>query len=161
MKTLLIMRHGKSSWKQKNLPDLDRSLHRRGEKDSRKTGRYLKKKDLVPDLILSSPAVRAKQTADIVAEESHYKKEIQFVDRLYMAEAVQIIETLNQLPNNLETVLLIGHNPGLEYTVQLLSRTIVTLPTAALVTLKVPIDRWADIKEDTECELVKTWFAKD
>ena len=161
MKTLLLMRHAKSSWKQKDLPDMERLLNKRGEKDAPKMGRQLKKKDMCPDMILCSPAVRARLTAEAVAKECHFKKEIQYVDQLYMAEAAQILEVVTHLPDDLKTVLLIGHNPGMEYTVQLLARKIVALPTASIAYLHIPIDHWADLKEDTECKLVKTWGPKD
>ncbi len=161
MKTLLLMRHAKSSWKQKDLPDMERPLNHRGEKDAPKMGHQLKKKELCPDLILSSPAVRARLTAEAVAKECRYKKAIQFEDRLYMAEAAQILEVLNRLPDDLGTVLVIGHNPGLEYTLQLLSRKIVALPTASIAYLNVPVDHWAELKEDTHCKLEKTWSPKD
>ena len=75
MKTLLLMRHAKSSWKQKDLPDIERPLSSRGEKDAPMMGRMLKKKELIPDLIISSPAVRARQTVEEVAK----KKELNMV----------------------------------------------------------------------------------
>ena len=161
MKTLLLMRHAKSSWKQKDLPDMERTLNHRGEKDAPRMGHHLKKKDICPDLILSSPAVRAKLTAEAVAKECHYKKEIQYAEHLYMAEAEQILDVVHQLPDDMETVLLIGHNPGMEYTVQLLAHKIVALPTASIAYLRVPVEHWADLKDDTQCELVKTWNPKD
>jgi phosphohistidine phosphatase len=165
MKTLLLMRHAKSSWKHKDLLDIDRPLNHRGEKDAPKMGTLLKKKEICPDEILSSPAVRARLTAEAVvkaiAKKCDFDKEIQFIDQLYMAEAVQIIDTLNGLADEVETVLLVGHNPGLEYTVQLLSKQIISMPTASIAYLKVPVDRWADLQDDTECELVKRWEPKD
>jgi phosphohistidine phosphatase len=161
MKTLLIMRHAKSSWKHKDQPDLERPLNHRGEKDAPRMGRQLKKKELLPDLIVSSPAVRARLTAEGVADKCGYEKQIQFVEPLYMAEATQILTTLNEIPDEVNTLLLIGHNPGLEYTVQLLSHEIVSLPTAAIAYLKVPVERWQDLNEKTECKLVKKWEPKD
>ena len=161
MKTLLLMRHAKSSWKQKDLPDMERPLNHRGEKDAPKMGHLLKKKDMCPDLILSSPATRARLTAEAVAKECHYKKAIQFEDQLYMAEATQIVEVINRLPYDLGTVLLVGHNPGLEYTQQLLARKIVALPTASIAYVEVPLDHWAELKEDTRCKLEKSWSPKE
>lgn len=161
MKTLLIMRHAKSSWKEKKLTDIERPLKHRGEKDAEAMGQLLKKKGIVPDQIVSSPAIRARMTAEAVAKKSGYAKEIHYVDRLFMAEASQILEVLNNLAEPNETVLLVGHNPGLEYTVQLLSREIVPLPTATIAYLKVPVDLWKNLTSETECKLVKVWDPKE
>lgn len=76
IKTLLILRHGKSSWKLPELADHDRPLNKRGKRDAPKIGNLLKEKDLVPDLIISSNAVRAEKTAKIVAKASKYKGKV-------------------------------------------------------------------------------------
>lgn len=161
MKTLFLMRHAKSSWKQKNLADIERPLSGRGEKDAPTMGHLLKKKEIIPDLILSSPAVRARMTAEEVSKKSHYKKDVLFVDKLYMAEAPDIIETICTLPDDLETVLLIGHNPGLEYTLQLLTGKIESLPTASIACISLPIEHWSELNNDTKCELVKVWHPRE
>jgi len=155
------MRHAKSSWKQKDLPDIERPLSSRGEKDAPMMGRMLKKKELIPDLIISSPAVRARQTVEEVAKKSHYKKDILFIDKLYMAEAPEIINAINCLPDEANLVLLIGHNPGLEYVLQLLTGKIISLPTATIANLSLPIDHWAELNGDTRAELLKVWRPKD
>jgi phosphohistidine phosphatase len=160
MKKLLLMRHAKSSWKQKNLADIERPLNARGEKDAPVMGRLLRKKDILPDLIISSPAVRARLTAEEVGKKSHYPKDILFVDKLYMAEAPDILDTISTLPDDLETVLLIGHNPGLEYTLQLLTGKIESLSTANIAYVKLPIDHWAELNSETHCDLVKVWRPK-
>ena len=130
MKKLLLMRHAKSSWKKKNLADIERPLSQRGEKDAPAMGRLLRKKELVPDLIMASPAARARQTAQAVAEKSHYQKEILFIDKLYMAEAPEVLGALASIPDEVNSVLLVGHNPGLEYVLQVLTGKIESLPTA-------------------------------
>ncbi|HVN54372.1 MAG TPA: histidine phosphatase family protein [Anaerolineaceae bacterium] len=165
MKTLLIMRHAKSSWKDKDLPDIDRPLNPRGEKEAARMGNLLRKKRICPNRILSSPALRARVTAEAVVkaikEQCDFNREVECVDQLYMAEAPQILDALNRLPDEVEAVLLVGHNPGLEFTVQMLSRQLITMPTAAIAYLRVPIAHWSELQEDTECELVKRWNPKD
>lgn len=151
------MRHAKSSWKQKNLPDIERQLNPRGEKDAPEMGRLLRKKELVPDLIVSSPAVRARLTAEKVAEKCHYDKEIQYVDSLYMAEAPEIIKVLKEVPEDVNRVLFIGHNPGLEYMLQLVTGKIQSLPTSSIARISLPIDRWSEMTEETHGELEKVW----
>jgi phosphohistidine phosphatase len=83
MKTLLLMRHAKSSWKEKNLPDHDRSLKKRGKKNAIQVGELLKTKGLVPQKIFCSTAERASKTAAIVAKECGYHEEIEYRDDLY------------------------------------------------------------------------------
>ncbi len=161
MKTLLLMRHAKSSWKQKNVPDIERPLNSRGEKDAPAMGRLLRKKKMVPDIILSSPAVRARLTAEAVGKKSHYEKDILVIDKLYMAEAPEIFSTLNALPEEVEKVLLIGHNPGMEYMLQQLTGKIQSLSTSSIVNISLPIDHWSDLNGDTQCELVKVWQPKE
>jgi phosphohistidine phosphatase len=85
IKTLLILRHGKSSWKLPELADHDRPLNKRGKRDAPKIGNLLKEKDLVPELIISSNAVRADKTAKIVAKASKYKGKVTLLDSLYAA----------------------------------------------------------------------------
>ena len=155
------MRHAKSSWKQKDLPDIERPLNSRGEKDAPAMGRLLRKKEMVPDIILSSPAVRARLTAEAVGKKSHYEKEILVIDKLYMAEAPEIFSALNDLPDDIQKCLLIGHNPGLEYTLQLLTGKIQSLSTSTIVNISLPIEVWAELNGDTQGEVVKVWRPKD
>ena len=116
MKTLLILRHAKSSWKHPELSDHDRPLNKRGKHDAPLMGRLLKEKELVPDLIISSTAVRAKDTALVVGEVVGYTKKISFLSSLYSASPDAYIQAINDIAgdNNYSTILVVGHNPGLE-----------------------------------------------
>ena len=98
MKTLILMRHAKSSWKFPELSDKDRPLTKRGEHDAPRMGKLLKKEEIFPESILSSTAVRAAATAEAVAQKLDYKEEITYLDSLYMAEPSAIIEALQTLP---------------------------------------------------------------
>jgi phosphohistidine phosphatase len=161
MKTLLLMRHAKSSWKHKKLQDIERPLNARGEKEAPEMGRLLLKKDILPDLIVSSPALRARTTAELVAKKCHYEKDILYIEKLYMAETPEILNNLVTLSDEVNQVLLIGHNPGLEYTLQLLTGKVESLPTATIVKIILPIEHWSDINTETRGELVKVWRPKD
>jgi len=108
MKTLLIMRHAKSSWKEQELPDHDRPLKKRGRKDIINMAKILKKKALIPELILSSSAVRAKDTATLMAEKLNYKGEVELVDDLYMAEPETYIQKIATVPDKVEKLLVVG-----------------------------------------------------
>ncbi len=161
MKTLLLMRHAKSSWKEKDIPDHERPLNKRGRHDAPLMGELLIDRELVPQYILSSSALRARQTAEGLAKEAGFQGEINFQDRLYMAEAEEYLNVLRELPDNLERVMVVGHNPGLETLLQLLSGRIESLSTAVLAHLVLPIDRWANLNGETEGEMVEIWRPKD
>jgi phosphohistidine phosphatase len=98
MKTLLILRHAKSSWKEQDLPDHDRLLNKRGKNDAPRMGKLLKDEDLIPDLIMSSIAVRAKKTTEFVAKGCKYKGKIVLNHSLYGAEPAAYLKILEGLP---------------------------------------------------------------
>jgi phosphohistidine phosphatase len=161
MKTLLLMRHAKSSWKHPELSDRDRPLNKRGEKDAPKMGKLLKHEELIPQRIISSTAERAAKTAEAVAEKVDYKEEIFYLDTLYLAEPSVIIEQLHEIPDDIKRVLVVGHNPGLEGLVQILSRKVVSLSTATIAYFKLPIESWKELSTSTEGNLKELWEPKD
>ena len=115
MKTLLLLRHAKSSWKQPEVHDHDRPLNKRGKKEAPKVGRYLKENDLVPDMILSSTARRAQDTARAVAEECGFEKPVDLHQDLYLSDTACYLDILRCLPDDdAKRVLVVGHNPDLE-----------------------------------------------
>src|SRR5271157_4582531 len=115
MKTLFLIRHAKSSWDDTALPDKDRPLGDRGRRDAPKMGKRLAKRDVKPDLILSSPARRALKTAEIIAKKLDYKLgRILVVDCMYPGGADSLLRVINELDDGLQCVMLFGHNPGLE-----------------------------------------------
>lgn len=166
MKTLLILRHAKSSWKDDALPDHDRPLNKRGKTDAPRMGKLLRDEDLVPDLILSSDARRARSTAELVAEESHYDGEITFLRDLYAAEAEAYLNALARLGDEAACVLIVGHNPGLEELLQDLTGEYQPLPTAALAQVTLPMKHWSELVADSQTagsqgKLVNLWRPKD
>ena len=161
MKTIILMRHGKSSWKDSSLEDHERPLKKRGRRDTALMSSLIQKHKLVPDLILSSTAVRARQTAEIVVEELKFEGKLHFLDELYMAEPSVIIKTLKDLKDKHERVLVIGHNPGMEGVMQILDGKVDSLPTAAVACLELDIKSWQDVKADGEAKLVKLWLPRE
>jgi phosphohistidine phosphatase len=132
MKTLFLMRHAKSSWKHP-LPDEDRPLADRGERDAPRMGKRLAKRTRTPDLILSSPARRALATARIVAKKLGYEPKGIVVDaRLYPSSARQLLDVVRGLDDRLKRVMLFGHNPGFANFARRLSNEIERMPTAAV-----------------------------
>ncbi len=157
MKTLLLMRHAKSSWKDSKLVDHERPLKKRGQKDAINIARVIKKKKLVPGLIMSSSAVRAVETARLVIEKLAFSGEFIVQDVLYMAEPATYIEKINLIPDSIDPLLVVGHNPGLESLVQILGDKIDSMPTGALAVIALPIQSWSDLTLETEGELSKLW----
>jgi phosphohistidine phosphatase len=121
MKKIFLMRHAKSSWKDSNIPDHDRPLKKKGEKDAKAMGKMLKGKKLSPDVILCSSAERAKQTAALFKDAISFDGKIEFDDKLYMAEVSDLITAIKKAPKKAKSVMVIGHNPGLEALLQTLT----------------------------------------
>ena len=161
MKTLLLLRHAKSSWDEPDLPDHDRPLTERGKRDARRVGTLLQERDLVPDLIVSSTAKRALKTALKVARACGIDEEIQTTGRLYEAYPTQFLEVLRELEDRFATVLLVAHNPGLEGLVWHLTGQRESLPTAALAQVALTLDRWQDLQVPPGGQLVQVWRPKE
>jgi phosphohistidine phosphatase len=157
MKTLLLLRHAKSSWKQPELNDHDRPLNKRGKKEAPKVGKYLKANDLVPDMILSSTARRAHETAQAVAEESGFENEIELNQDLYMSEPACYLDILQRLPDSAKRVLVVGHNPDLDELLTLLTDVNEHMTTAALAQIDLPISSWNELNEATDGRLQNLW----
>src|SRR5438094_9352940 len=138
MKTLFLIRHAKSSWDDTALPDKDRPLNDRGKRDAPKMGKRLAKRDVKPDLILSSPAKRALTTAEIIAKKLDYKlKDIVVDDRLYAGAVNDLLNVVHKLGDKLERVMLFGHNPELTEFAHRFSSEITHMPTCAVAEVHV------------------------
>ena len=161
MKTLFLMRHAKSSWKDDSLADHERPLKKRGKKDIKLIAKVIKKNDLKPDLIITSSAVRAKETAELLAEAIGFKGKIVVSDNLYMGEPSDYMEILTDIKEKFGSVLIVGHNPGLEAYLQIIDGEIEALPTAGLGYLMLAVDEWEDITLETMGDLVGFWKPKD
>jgi phosphohistidine phosphatase len=160
MKALLVMRHAKSSWKNPSLDDHDRPLKKRGRRAAPRMGGLLLSENLVPDGVLCSTAVRAVETAQLVIGACGYRGRVNALRELYLAVPEVYIDALREHSGSAERVLLVGHNPGLEQLVEGLSGRAVELPTAALVSLRLPIDNWGATRLDGRGELVQSWTPK-
>jgi phosphohistidine phosphatase len=146
MKTLFLIRHAKSSWDDTALPDKDRPLGDRGRRDAPKMGKQLAKRDVKPDLILSSPARRALTTAEIIAKKLNYKrKDIVVDDRLYAAAVHGLLNVIHGLGDKLERVVLFGHNPELAELAHRLSGEITHMPTCAVAEFTFNAKSWSKI----------------
>jgi len=161
MKTLLVMRHAKSSWKDAVLPDEQRPLNKRGRANAPRMGRLLREENLVPQTILSSTAVRAQQTALAVAEACGFAGEIQFEASLYGAPTETYLACLRDLPAEPEVVLAVGHNPGVEALLAELAGEDEHLPTGSIALIELELARWADLTAETAGRLQTIWRPRE
>jgi phosphohistidine phosphatase len=161
MKTLLILRHAKSNWSNLALADIDRPLNKRGKRDAPRIGALLREEDLVPDLIISSPALRARKTAKAVSKYSGYEGEIEIQRDFYPGDPDSFIEAFYSIPDQIDRALIVAHNPGLEELLYVLTGESARMPTSALAQVALPVDRWLDLDDDTEGKLINLWRVKE
>ena len=160
MKTLLILRHAKSSWDDSALDDHERPLNARGEKDAPRIARFVHNERPAPELILSSDAVRAQVTAEAVAGVTG--GQLLLDPRLYHASPADILSVVQSVvQNDPATVMIVGHNPGLEELMAQLTGEWEHLPTAALAQIELPIDQWSDLDTATRGTLIGVWRPKE
>ncbi|MFI6032522.1 SixA phosphatase family protein [Amycolatopsis magusensis] len=142
---LIVMRHAKSAWPD-GIADFDRPLNERGLRDAPAAGRWIRENGPAPQVVVSSPAVRARTTCDLVTTELPAQPELRHEDRLYGEPAETLVEVLRELPD-VETVMLVGHNPVLEDLVALLTGVTVEMKTSTIAVLTG--DRpWAEAGEN-------------
>ncbi len=144
-KTLLIIRHAKSSWDWETLNDFDRPLNERGKKDAPVMAQRLKNKNILIDAFVSSPAKRARKTAEYFADTYHRKKEdILLVSKLYHAPPSVFFEVVNELNDAFNTVAVFSHNPGITAFVNQLTDEvrIDNMPTCGVFAVKIEGVSW-------------------
>ena len=161
MKTLLLMRHAKSSWKEGEIADIDRPLNKRGKRDAPRMGRLLREEDLLPDGIYCSPALRTRMTAESVSDQSGFMGEIIYKDELYGADPETYLTLARGLPEELGSVLFIGHNPDLEELLEQLTGDWHHLPTGSLAYLALPVQLWQDIPVEPKAKLIYLWQPRE
>src|SRR5262245_28678735 len=136
MKTLYLMRHAKSSWDDANLSDFDRPLNDRGLRTAPFMGELMRTKALEPAVILSSPAERAKQTAQMAMDAARLSCELRFDDRIYEASPHSLAQVASEIDDADSSAMLIGHNPGMEGFIRFLTGKLEPMPTAAIAVIK-------------------------
>ena len=159
-RTVILLRHGKSSWSDSTLADIDRPLAPRGERAVRKLAKYMRRKRIRPALVLCSPALRARETLEAVEASLGKRCVVEVVPQLYAASEQELLERLQALPEPVSSVMLVGHNPGLQNLALVLASRGPYLPqleekfpTGALATLVVRSASWSALRPG-EAELV-------
>ena len=145
MKRIYLLRHAKSDWGDPDVADFDRPLNDRGLRTAPLVGRLISERQMVPDLIVSSPARRALATAELVRQNLTGDPEIRPNERVYEASPQTLLQVAAGLDDAIGSAMLVGHNPGIEGFVRLLTGRNEGMPTAALAVIDLAVDRWAQI----------------
>jgi len=161
MKQLLIMRHAKSDQHVAGLGDHDRPLNARRERDAPRMGERLREMGVQPDAVISSTAVRALRTAQLFAESNGYSGALRADSRLYLADVPSYLEVLRELPREIDTLLLVSHNPGSEELLYWLTGVEREMPTAAIALVEGNLEAAIDGTAHPACRLIRYWCPKD
>lgn len=154
MKTVILMRHAKSSWRDRALDDLDRPLKKRGREAAPRMARWLDEQGLRPDRVLCSPARRTRETIELMRAADPSVPEPEIVPGLYEAAPAALLGELRRLPEDCDSVLMVGHQPGLGELLRLLTggvasarlnRAFEKFPTAAVAVLEAEIAAWSGL----------------
>ena len=145
MKTLFLMRHAKSDWSDSAQSDFDRPLNKRGHSDAPRLATLLSSGGGLTDFVLSSPANRARQTAELVIESGQLEVALGFDERLYLADSSTLSQVVRSADEGCQSGLVIAHNPGMEDWLADLSGCELRFPTAALACVQLDVGRWADV----------------
>lgn len=159
MKRLTLLRHAKSDWDDPVARDFDRPLNRRGEKAAVLIGQFARTRKMQFDMLVASPAVRVKQTLDHFLEAFGGSIDPHWDRRIYLASAPTLMDVIRELPENVDSVIMAGHNPGLEELIlelvpddgasPLREDVEVKFPTASLAVLDLAVEQWSEVRPDS------------
>lgn len=154
VKTLYLLRHAKSSWKDAAIDDADRPLSKRGRRAAKAMGEHLLRSEIAPAQVLCSPSRRTRETLERLQRALPDALPVRYEQAIYLAEAPALLRRLSRLSDSLASVMIIGHNPGLEMLARMLvcggdedarGRLARKFPTCALATLAAGIESWHDL----------------
>jgi phosphohistidine phosphatase len=159
VKRLITFRHAKSGWEQTATRDFDRALNDKGRRAAIVMGRYMRDADMTFERVIASPAVRVVETLDAMFEGYGARGSVEWERRLYLASGAGLLEAVQDVPDEIGTVMLAAHNPGIEELVLMLSTDAgeeeiaargsveEKYPTASVAELVFAVDHWADVDE--------------
>jgi len=145
MKTLCIIRHSKSSWKDIALDDFDRPLTQKGREDALIMAGKLAELNISPNIIISSPSKRTESTVDIMVTQLRYDKEIIYNRKIYDSNMMNLKNIIKNLNDNIETAFLFGHNPGLNMLAEDLCGFLKNIATTGIVIINFDCDKWDEV----------------
>ena len=154
MRALMLLRHAKSDWSENSIDDFARPLAKRGQSAAKKMGAWMKRHNIIPEHLVCSSAARARETVKILCDEFEMPlTRVSYEDRLYLADVDSLLNVLRDCPQQAKSIMLIGHNPGLEdLLIFLCGEDVPTsangklLPTASLAQISLP-DKWESLKK--------------
>ncbi len=161
MRTLMIMRHGKSKWPDDGRPDSDRPLAKRGKRDALRMGKILQERDCVPDIVATSPAKRARVTAKRLVRAWEPRVPRVVLPDLYDRGLGGCLSAIQSLPEKAYCALIIGHNPAFETLVRQLTGEWVMLKTAVVACVDLPVDSWDAVDVTTHGTLQAVFEPND
>jgi phosphohistidine phosphatase len=159
MKELLVFRHAKSVDASEAPSDHERDLRPKGEKSASAMGALLAERKLVPELVLSSDALRARRTADLCAEQLPSRVDVLALGGLYDCTPRDYLELIQRQPDVVSRLMVVGHNPTLEELVEVLTGSHIDLKTGAVARIALSITSWREIAEDPQGELAEVLTA--
>ncbi|HEU4388798.1 MAG TPA: histidine phosphatase family protein [Blastocatellia bacterium] len=142
MKTLLLLRHAKSSWDDSSLPDFERPLAPRGKRDAPRMGKEFASRGPAPDLVVSSPAQRARDTTTLFLHAAKIQTQLRFDDKIYEAGTAELVSLVRKMPDTAASVLMVGHNPGFEELIVRLTKSRRAVPTCSLTRIDFDVENW-------------------
>ena len=143
---LYLLRHAKSSWKDDSLKDFDRPLKGRGRDAAEQMGKRLASEKLQDAVLICSPATRTRETAQIMLKHSRLRMDQRFDERIYEASLRDLLQVVSEIPDDKQTAMLIGHNPGFEELLAFLTGESRRMPTCALAKIKLEVASWKDAR---------------
>lgn len=149
MRILYLLRHAKSSWKDQTLRDFDRPLKGRGRRAAERMGQVLAEEKMKSLLVISSPAVRARETTKLMLESAGLKVETRFEERIYEADVRTLLAIVRSIPDSSGTTIMVGHNPGFENLLQYFTGDGRHMPTCALAKIEFDAASWSEVSEGT------------
>jgi phosphohistidine phosphatase len=149
MKTLYLLRHAKSSWKDASLPDFERPLKGRGRDAAKQMGEFLASKKVTLSTLISSPSVRTRETVEILLQHARLTVEPLFDQRIYEASAATLAQVVSEIPADKKSAMLVGHNPGMEDLLAFLTHETRHMPTCALARISLDGVSWKEIDSGT------------
>lgn len=161
MKTLLLMRHGKSSWKYDQYSDHDRPLAKRGRTDVPRMAMLIRDEDLVPDIILSSSAKRARETTELFIDASGFDGLAYYYRSIYHGDVGDYLELIQDIDNRYEIVMIVGHNPGMEELLSNLTEFMEWLPTSSIAQVSFTFKEWKSVGNDILGTLENLWRPRE
>lgn len=161
MKTLLLLRHAKSSWSDPSLSDHQRPLNKRGRHDAPRIGRLIQHLGLEPQRIICSDAARTLATSRMVMEQTGWECPLTPTPDLYLAPPESYLQILHQMEDSIGCVMMVGHNPGIEATVELLTGELEFTPTGALAHIEFDAESWTHASLDGGARLVDFYRPKE